>query len=120
MVVERCSSKYPRLSCNRSAPLHWGLFNPSASDDVKQYIRGNAAKKLTYIENHLLADKSFLHGNLFTIADSYLYIILSWTKYVAIDLSPYPKVTAYFERIAALPNVKAAHDRIASSPSTTI
>ena len=100
-------------------PSIGGLFNPTISEDVKQFIRGNAAKKLTYIENNLLAGKSFLQGNSFTIADSYLYIILTWTKYVGIDLLPYKNVSAYLERISTLPNVKAAHDRIATSPSTT-
>ena len=100
-------------------PSIGGLFNPTLGDETKQFIRSNAAKKLSYIEAHLLADKSFLLADSFSIVDSYLYIILSWTKYVAIDLSPYPKVSAYFDRIAALPNVKAAHDRITTYPSTT-
>jgi len=99
-------------------PSIGGLFAPNA-DAVKDFIRGKAAAKLTYLENNLIADKSFLLGDSFTIADSYLYIVLSWTKYVAIDLAPYPNVSAYFNRIGNLPNVKAAHERIATSPSTT-
>ena len=101
-------------------PSIGGLFNPTLGDETKAFIRGNAAKKLTYLENTLIADKSFLVGNSFTIADSYLYIVLSWTNYVGIDLSPYPRVQAYAARIGALENVKAAHARIATSPATTI
>jgi glutathione S-transferase len=59
-------------------------------------------------------------GDSFTIADAYLYIVLSWTSIVSIDLTPYPKVKAYFERIGALENVKAAHARIATNPATSI
>lgn len=101
-------------------PSIGGLFNPTIGEEVKAFIKGNAAKKLTYLENHLIGDKSFLVGDSFTVADSYLYIVLSWTQYVGVDLSPYPKVTAYFERIASLDNVKSAHERIATSPATTI
>ena len=101
-------------------PSIGGLFNPTLGDETKAFIRGNAAKKLTYLENTLIADKSYLVGDAFTIADSYLYIVLSWTNYVGIDLSPYPRVQAYAARIGALENVKAAHARIATSPTTTI
>jgi len=101
-------------------PSIGGLFNPTIGDEVKEYIRGNAARKLTYLENQVLNDgREYLVGNSFTIADSYLYIILSWTQYVAIDLSPYPNVSSFFKRIGALPNVIAAHQRIATSPATT-
>jgi glutathione S-transferase len=102
-------------------PSIGGLFNPSLGDETREFIRGNAAKKLSYLETRVLNSDQpqFLQSGKFTIADSYLYIILSWTKYVQIDLSAYPKVFAYFEFIGSLPNVKAAHDRIATSPSTT-
>lgn len=101
-------------------PSIGGLFNPTLGEETKTFIRGNAAKKLSYLENTLIGDKSYLVGDSFTIADSYLYIVLSWTKYVGIDLSPYPRVQAYAARIGALPNVQEAHARIATSPSTTI
>lgn len=101
-------------------PSIGGLFNPTLGEETKAHIRGNAAKKLTYLENTLVSDKSFVVGDSFTVADAYLYIVLSWTGYVGIDLSPYPKVKLYAEKIGQLPNVKAAHARIATSPSTTI
>ncbi len=96
------------------------LFYPTLAEDVKAWYRGNAAKKLAYLESTIIGDKSFVVGNSFTIADSYLYIVLSWTAYVGIDLAPYPRVQAYSARIGALDNVKAAHARIATSPSTSV
>ena len=101
-------------------PSIGGLFNPTLSEENKTFIKGNAARKLANLESTLVADKTFLVGNSFTIADSYLYIVLSWTAYVGIDLSAYPKVQAYAARIGNLDNVKAAHARIATSPATTI
>ncbi len=96
------------------------FFNPNATEDVKAYTNANAAKKLAFLESFIIADKTYLAGDTFTIADGYLYIVLSWTPYVGIDLTPYPKVKAYFERIGALENVKAAHARIATNPVTSI
>ncbi len=96
------------------------LFYPTLPEDVKTFIRGNAAKKLAYLESTLIANKQFVVGDSFTIADSYLHIVLSWTAYVGIDLTPYPLTKAYMERISDLPNVKAARVRVATSPATSI
>ena len=35
-------------------PSIGGLFNPTIGEEVKEYLRGNAAKKLDYLENQLL------------------------------------------------------------------
>ncbi len=100
-------------------PSIGGLFAPN-SDEVKAYIKSRAAVKLAYLENTLIGNNNFVVGDSFTIADSYLYIVLSWTGYVGIDLTPFPKVKAYFERIGGLENVKAAHARIATNPATVL
>ena len=68
----------------------------------------------------MIGNKEFLVGNSFTIADSYLYIVLSWTGYVGVDLAPFPNVKAFFDRISNLPNVKAAHARMAENPATVL
>ena len=101
-------------------PSIGGLFNPTITEPVKEFITANAARKLEYLEKNLIGDRKFLVGDSFTIADSYLYIILSWTKYVGIDLSPYTKVNNYFNAIGNLENVKDAHKRIETNPPTTI
>ena len=95
------------------------LFYPN-SDAIKEYIKGKAAAKLTYLENTLIGDKKFVVGDSFTIADSYLYIVLSWTAYVGVDLTPFPKVKTYFDNIGTLENVKAAHARMAENPATVL
>lgn len=102
-------------------PSIGGLFNPTIGEEVKQYLRGNASKKLAYLDVHVLnGGKQFLVGNSFSIADSYLYIILTWTAYVGIDFSSFKNVASYFEGISGLDIVKAGHARIATSPSSTL
>ena len=96
-----------------------GLFYP-ASEEVYAYLREKLAKKLSYIENTFIGSKSFVVGDSFTVADAYLYICLTWTAYLNVDLTPYPHTKAYLERIGGLENVKAAHARMAEKPATTI
>ncbi len=101
-------------------PSIGGLFNTSLSSDTREFIKGNAVKKLTYLENYLIADKQFLVGDSFTVADSYLYIVLSWTPYVKLDLAPFPRVQAYFDRMKKSSIVKDAQVRMATNPATVL
>ena len=75
--------------------------------------------KLTYINDHFLKDKEFIVGGKLSVADLYLYICLSWSPYIHLDLTEYPVVNEYFKRIGSLPGVVAAHAAIASNPSHT-
>jgi glutathione S-transferase len=80
------------------------LFAPNASEDMKKYARGNLAKRLAWLSERL-GSKSYLVGERFTVADSYLFVVLSWSGTVAVDLSPWPNLKAFQERIAARPHV---------------
>ncbi len=101
-------------------PSIGGLFHP-LKPEVKEFIKGKAVAKLNYLENTLIADNEFVGGNKsFTVADSYLYIVLSWTSFVGLDLAPYPRVEAYFKRMKDLPNVKEAQKRMAENPATIV
>eukprot|EP01135_Chromosphaera_perkinsii_P001368 Nk52_evm95s164 gene=Nk52_evmTU95s164 len=96
------------------------LFNPSLSDEVRTFATERAHTKLAYVENNLVNGKKFLVGNKFSIADSYCYIIFSWTPFLKLDLSKYPNISKYFEGIKALPEVQAAHARMAEKPATVL
>lgn len=80
------------------------LFAPNASEDMKSYARSNLAKRLAWVSEQL-GSKSYLVGERFTVADSYLFVVLSWSGHVAVDLSPWPNLKAFQERIAARPHV---------------
>ena len=106
-----------------SSELHasvGALFNPTLSQEVAEHYRHKAATKLQYINDKLVGTKKFVVGDHFTVADAYLYVVLSWMDYLKIDLAHYPHVKAYFEHIHGMEAVQAAHARMATSPSTTI
>src|ERR1700730_1579651 len=81
------------------------LFNPSTPDAVKETSKANIAKRLTYL-NDQLADKQYLMGDKFTVADAYVFTIVNWTNFIKMDLKPYPNVGAYMGRVGARPKVQ--------------
>ena len=95
-----------------------GLFNPTHTDASKDFTKIQIEKKLTYLEKNVIVDGQFLVNNTISIADIYLYVVLSWHAYVGVDISGFPKVVAYFEKVKNDAQVSAGRDRIATNPST--
>jgi glutathione S-transferase len=83
------------------------LFNPQASDELKTLVRDALAQRFDYLSTQLQG-KPYLMGETFTVADGYLFTVLGWTVPTQIDLSKWPVLTAYVDRIAARPAVRAA------------
>jgi glutathione S-transferase len=80
------------------------LFMPNAPEDLKQYARANLAKRVGWLAERL-GSKPFLLGEQFSVADAYLFVVLTWSPHVGFDLSPWPNVLAFQERVAARPHV---------------
>jgi glutathione S-transferase len=89
--------------------LHKGfgpLFNPAVNDDAKAVFKTRLIERLTWIDSQL-ADKSYLMGDDFTVADCYLFTVSNWATPMKIDLSALTHLTAYRARVAARPAVQA-------------
>jgi len=90
--------------------LHKGfgpLWNPATPDAYKPIVRDNLVKRFGYLDGQL-ADRDYLMGSGFTVADAYCFTILNWTNLHSIDLAPLPNVNAYVGRVAARPKVQQA------------
>ncbi|MEJ1958477.1 MAG: glutathione transferase GstA [Nitrosomonadales bacterium] len=83
------------------------LFNKASSDEVKNNPRNNLIKRFGYVETQL-ANKPYLLGDTFTVADAYLFVVAGWSGRTGFDLDPFPKTKEYLARIAARPAVQAA------------
>lgn len=83
------------------------LFNPAASEDVKQFARNNVVKRADWL-NGALGAKSYLMGEQFTVADAYLFTVLNWFGMRAIDLAKWPNLKRFHERVGARPAVQQA------------
>lgn len=90
--------------------LHKGfgpLFNPAFPAEVKDAAKQRLAGRLQWIDGEL-AGKQYLLGDQFSVADGYLFVVTNWAKPLSIDLSGYPNLLAFRERVAARPAVQAA------------
>ena len=83
------------------------LFYPATPDATKEQIRTKLASRFEYLSK-LLQSQSYLAGNAFTVADTYLFTILNWSHNLKVDLSPYPALIAYQEKVRARPSVQRA------------
>lgn len=83
------------------------LFNKAATEEAKNNARNLLAKRLDYVETQL-ANKPYLMGDNFTVADAYMFVVVSWSSHVGLDLNPFPRLKEHVARIAKRPAVQAA------------
>lgn len=55
------------------------LFNPATSEDYKPMVREKLQQRLQWVDSQL-ADKQYIMGDQFTVADGYLFTVTNWTK----------------------------------------
>jgi glutathione S-transferase len=83
------------------------LFKPTTPEEYKKTAREGLAGRFDWL-NPQLEGKDYLTGKSFTVADAYLFTVLTWTKPLQIDLSKWPNIAAFVARVAARPKVKEA------------
>lgn len=82
-------------------------FFHGAPSEWLAVMRNGLAKRFAFLAT-TLQNQPYLLGDDFSAADAYLFTILSWTKPVKIDLTPWPELIAYQARVAARPGVQKA------------
>jgi glutathione S-transferase len=83
------------------------LFDPTASDELKQRQRDKLAGRFDWL-NEQLAGKDYLMGKQFTVADAYLFTTVNWSQWTGIDLAKWPVLSDYMKRVSARPKVQEA------------
>lgn len=81
------------------------LFQPGFGDDVKNAFKDKIRKRLAWTDGQL-AGQHHLLGERFTVADAYLYVVLTWCGPMGIDLGPYKNLQAFKQRMEERPAVK--------------
>ena len=87
--------------------LHKGfspLFTPGMPEEAKTIAKTRLAARLQWVDGEL-AKTAYLMGDLFTVADAYLFTVINWTQYVGIDLSVFASLSAFRARVGARPAV---------------
>ena len=96
--------------CFIGTELHKGLFIPLFDQKAPDGTRAHTLKKyesrLNYLDNHLTGREFLLDR--FSVADAYLYTILNWAVPTRVDLTAWPAIKAYHERLQKRPSVAKA------------
>ncbi len=93
-----------------TSELHKGfspLFNPSMPEEAKAQFRAKLQDRFKLVDSQL-AGKTFLMGDVFTVADAYLFTVTNWAPRVDVDLSSHANLVAYRARVGERPAVQAA------------
>lgn len=80
------------------------LFNPNATDEMKQLVRGELGTKLDFIDERL-GSGPFLFGETLTLPDVYLFVITGWTEKM-IGLAKWRNLGAFRERMLQRQSVR--------------
>jgi glutathione S-transferase len=83
------------------------LWNPAMPEAGKQLFRDKLAQRFAFLDRHL-ADKRYLMGEQYSVADAYAYTILSWKDALKLDISNWKHLEAYVRRVAARNRVREA------------
>ncbi|MBW3502443.1 glutathione transferase GstA [Janthinobacterium sp. NKUCC08_JDC] len=84
------------------------LFHPEYGAQAQDVARSRLAARLDYVERQLGDGRQYLLGNTFTVADAYLYTVLSWSEVAKVDLGAFPQVRALLASIGDRPAVREA------------
>jgi glutathione S-transferase len=85
------------------APLWDSRTTPAGREIVLEHL----SKRFDILERQL-GNQSYFTGETFTIADAYAYAVLNWTKIHKIDLSRWPRLVAFMDRVSDRPAVRRA------------
>jgi glutathione S-transferase len=83
------------------------LFNKAVPDEYKAMVKEKMFTRFDVINDHLTNSK-FILGETFSAPDAYLYTVLNWAKYFAIDFAKWPAIKSFMERVATRPSAQEA------------
>jgi glutathione S-transferase len=84
---------------------NFGPLFGNASDDVKADAKAKIVKRFDYVDAEL-AGKKFLTGDVFTVADAYLFVMTTWSHHTKINLPE--NLRHFFQRVSQRPAVHQA------------
>jgi len=94
------------------------LWNPTTPEATKEAQRTKLAARFDLVAQ-TLAKQPYLTGETFTVADAYLFTVVSWAGTLKVDLTPWPALQQFQARVAARPKVHEAlkAERLAKDPA---
>ncbi len=84
------------------------LFNPALAPEAREAAVANLGRKLDVVEKTLADGRSHLTGPDFTVADAYLFVVLSWAPMLGVDFARWPHLGEFSRRVAVRVAVQAS------------
>jgi glutathione S-transferase len=83
------------------------LFKPATPAEVREERKAYLRQRYELVERRL-AERPYLSGERFGIADAYLFVVTNWAGAVGLDLGGFDALAAFQRRVAERPAVQAA------------
>jgi len=83
------------------------LFRDTTPAETREAQTAQLRQRYALLDERL-AKQPYLFGDTFSVADAYLFTVTRWSAFVKLDLSAFPNLQAFQERVAARPAVQAA------------
>jgi glutathione S-transferase len=83
------------------------LFKPDVLAAVREERLAYLKRRYALVEKQL-EGRQYLFGDRFTVADAYLYAVTRWARGVKLDLSGFPNLNAFQERVSSRKAVREA------------
>ncbi len=84
------------------------LFNPALAPEAREAAVATVGRKLDVVEKALADGRPYLTGPDFSVADAYLFVMLSWVPNFGIDLARWPHLGEFSQRVGARAAVQDA------------
>lgn len=84
----------------------FGVFFYDAGDKAKELYQGKLNKSFAWLETHF-AKNEYMTGTQFTIADAYLYTIMTWANKWGMDCVKTPNLSKFMQTMESRPSVQA-------------
>ncbi|HEV2514091.1 MAG TPA: glutathione binding-like protein [Devosia sp.] len=91
------------------------LFHPEVGEQAQDYARKRAAARYAIVEKQLEGRAWLLDD--YSVADAYLFVMVNWAAAAKTPLADFPNIRAWFERMKARPQVRAAIKQHSASPA---
>lgn len=83
------------------------MFNPAFPEEARKITKERLNLRFKFLEEKL-QKQNFLLGDKYSLADAYLFTVLRWTEPLGVDLSGFPKIMGFSERVKQRPQVQEA------------
>ncbi len=80
------------------------FFRPNLPAETREQQMALIKRRFDYVAQHIKGP--FIAGSEFSVADAYLFTVLNWTRFLKFDMSAWPALATYMDRVASRPAVK--------------